>query len=339
MNGKERILAVLNKTIPDQAPTFEWFIDKRIGRELIGSEDPIEIVEQLDIDGINIRADYNQTKIGDDVYMDEWGSKRQLTGDMIAAHRSHPIADLSKHKNYTFPDPLSPKRFTSLKKAIDRFGNKRAVILNLRDGFSDMRDLLGYENALISMLLDPEAYMELLDRVVDYNLILAERAVKEFGIEIVATTDDIANAGGLLIEPETYFETLGKGFSKVMKAYKDLGLRIIKHCDGDCTPVIDFWIESGIDCLDPIDPGAGLKMETMKKQYGLKIALKGNIDCTGNLCTGTPRQIEEEVIDCFKNGGANGGLILSSSNTIHRGVKPENYKAMLEAIKKHGTYI
>ncbi len=337
MNGKERISAVLNGKMPDQIPTFEWFIDMSVGYSLTGSEDPVEIVEALDIDGINIRCDYEQKKIGKDLYLDEWGSERQLTGDMIAAHRSHPITDLNRHKDYTFPDPNSPGRFNTLQKAINRFGNKRAVILNLRDGFSDMRDLLGYENALLGMLMDPEAYKELLDRVVEYNLALAERAVNEFGIEIVATTDDIANAGGLLIDAESYFDILGEGFRKVIKGYKDLGLKVIKHCDGDCTPVIDFWIECGIDCLDPIDPGAGLDMAEMKEKYGDKIVLKGNVDCTGNLCNGTPEQVEAEVKGCLEKGAVNGGLILSSSNTIHRGVKPENYKAMLNALKKYGT--
>ena len=33
-----------------------------------------------------------------------------------------------------------------------------------------------------------------------------------------------------------------------------------------------------------------------------------------------------------------GGLILSSSNTIHRGVKPENFVAMVEAARKYGKY-
>ena len=195
MNGKERISAVLNRKQPDQVPTFEWFIDTSVGRILTGSEDPVEIVDALDIDGINIRPDYEQKKLGADLYIDEWGAQRQLTGDMIAAHRSHPIVDLSKHKDYTFPDSNAPARFKTLKKAIDRFGKERAVILNLRDGFSDMRDLLGYENALLGMLMNPKSYSELFDRVVDYNLALAKRAVDEFGIEIVATTDDVANAG------------------------------------------------------------------------------------------------------------------------------------------------
>ena len=144
--------------------------------------------------------------------------------------------------------------------------------------------------------------------------------------------------GGLLIEPETYFEMVGPGFSKVIKGYKDLGLKVIKHCDGDCTPLLDFWIDCGIDCLDPIDPGAGLEMLEMKNKYGEKIVLKGNVDCTGHLCSGSPEQVAEEVKACLEKGGKNGGLILSSSNTIHRGVKPENYKAMLDALRKYGTY-
>jgi len=59
------------------------------------------------------------------------------------------------------------------------------------------------------------------------------------------------------------------------------GLKVIKHCDGDCSAVIDFWIDAGIDCLDPIDPGANFKMADFNRRYGDRICLKGNISCTG----------------------------------------------------------
>ena len=48
--------------------------------------------------------------------------------------------------------------------------------------------------------------------------------------------------------------------------------------------------------------------------------------------------VAAEVEDCIAKGGAGGGLILSSSNTIHRGVKPENYKAMLDTLHDKGRY-
>ena len=41
---------------------------------------------------------------------------------------------------------------------------------------------------------------------------------------------------------------------------------------------------------------------------------------------------------CIARAAAGGGLIVSSSNTIHRGVKPENYRAMLDAVREYGRY-
>jgi uroporphyrinogen decarboxylase len=117
-----------------------------------------------------------------------------------------------------------------------------------------------------------------------------------------------------------------------------LGYLCIKHCDGNIDPLIDFWIDCGIDCLDPIDPGAGYTLGKMKAKYGKRICLKGNVDCTGALCHGTPEQVTSEVRQCLREGGPDGGLILSSSNTIHRGVAPANYRAMLDAARQYGEY-
>jgi uroporphyrinogen decarboxylase len=335
LTGKERLLKALRREQPDHVPTFEWFIDDGVGEALTGSRDPVDVVEALDIDGINIRADYAREDTGLDTYRDEWGTVRKLTGDCIAAVLEHPIEDIAAHRDYTFPDPAASHRFLTLERALQRFGDRRAVILNLRDGFSDMRDLLGYENALIQFMVEPELFRELLDRSVDYNLELARRVRDRYGVDIVATTDDVANDTGLLFRPEQYLETIGPSFQRVMRGYKDLGYRIIKHCDGDVTSVVDFWVECGIDCLDPIDPGAGMRLEAFRERHGDRICLKGNVDCKGALCDGREEDVENEVRDCLDKAGRV-GYILSSSNTIHRGVKPENYRAMLETLRRWG---
>lgn len=338
MTKKERIVRALQRKEPDRVPTFEWFIDQAVGKALTGSDDAIDIVEGLDLDGINIRADYSKEYIDDETFVDEWGTKRRLTGDCLPALLEGPIGHIGDHGDYEFPDPAAPHRFKTLERAIERFGEERAVVLNLRDGFSDVRDLLGYEEALASVLEEPELFSELLDRAVDYNLALARIASEKYGRDVVATTDDVAYAGGLLFPPDRYFDVIGPGFRKAIQGFKELGYYCIKHCDGDVSAPVDFWIECGIDCLDPIDPSAGLRMDEMKKKYGDRICLKGNIDCVGTLCSGSEEDVEAEVRDCILKGGKGGGLILSSSNTIHRGVKPENYAAMLKALKEYGRY-
>ncbi len=293
MTGKERILCALRRGVPDQVPTFEWFIDAVVGQALVGSADPLDIVERLDLDAINVRPDYQKQQLDAQTWVDEWQITRRLTGDVLPAVVASPIQDVVHHARYRFPDPTAPHRFVTLQKALARCGDTRAVVLNLRDGFSDMRDLLGYEGALMAMLLEPQAFSELLGRVVEYNLQLADWARRCFGVQIVATTDDVANATGLLMRPATYFDLIAPRFEQVIRCYKELGYLVIKHCDGKIDAVADFWIGCGVDCLDPLDPGAGYTMAQMKEKYGGRVCLKGNIDCTGALCHGTPDQAGE----------------------------------------------
>ena len=336
MNGQERILSALRRETSDAVPTFEWFIDATVGEALVGSGDILDIVAGLDLDGVNLRPNYQKRFLDDVTFVDEWGITRQLTEDTLPALVHSPIPDITQHRDYAFPDPNAPQRFKTVEAALQRFGDEKAIVLNLRDGFSDMRDLLGYEGSLMNLLLEPTAYCDLLQRAVDFNLQLAAVAKKRYGLKIVATSDDVANATGMLVRPETWFERIGPQFKRAIEGYKDLGYLCIKHCDGNIDAVSDFWVECGIDCLDPIDPCAGYTMAGMKAKYGDRICLKGNIDCTGALCDGTPADVIEEVQQCLSDGAPGGGLILSSSNTIHHGVKPENYRAMLDALRRFG---
>ena len=338
MTGYERILRALQRTVPDVVPIFEWFIDASVGEKLTGSQDPLDIVEQLDLDGINVRADYRKKQLDEKTLVDEWGIRRQLTGDCLPAVVESPIKDITRHVDYQFPDPDAKDRFATLENALARFGEKKAIILNLRDGFSDMRDLLGYEAALMALLLEPERFSELLGRCVEYNLGLAAVAKRRYGTDIVATTDDVANATGLIMRPATYFERIAPAFRQAISGYKELGYWCIKHCDGNVDAVLDFWLDCGIDCLDPIDPAGGYDMGTMKAKYKDRVCLKGNIDCTGALCNGSSEQVEQEVRQCIHDAAPGGGFILSSSNTIHRGVKPENFQTMLRAARQYGVY-
>jgi uroporphyrinogen decarboxylase len=333
MTGKDRILTALRRGTPDCVPTFEWFIDASVARALTGIADPLVAADALDLDGINVRPDYAQRRVDATTFVDEWGITRSETGDCLPCVTESPIPDIDRQTGHAFPDPEAPGRFKTLERILALVDGRRAVVLNLRDGFSDMRDLLGYEQALMQVALAPEKYAAMLDRVVDYNLALARVAVRRYGIGIIATTDDVANARNLLLSPASWFDVIGPAFRKVVKGYRDLGCFVIKHSDGNVRPLIDFWVDCGISCLDPVDPAAGLRLGDVKAKYGDRICLKGNIDCAGVLQYGTEEQVEAAVRDALREAGRS-GLILSSSNTIHRGVKPENYRAMLRALRR-----
>jgi uroporphyrinogen decarboxylase len=75
-----------------------------------------------------------------------------------------------------------------------------------------------------------------------------------------------------------------------------------------------------------------------KEKYGEKICLLGNVNAGPTLCFKTPEDVRQEVKECIRKAGVGGGYICSSSNSIHSGVKPENYVAMVKAIREYGVY-
>jgi uroporphyrinogen decarboxylase len=197
--------------------------------------------------------------------------------------------------------------------------------------------LMGMENLLMAIVTDPELVRALVGMSVDINLEMA-REVAARGAKIVYTGDDYAGNRGPLMSPKHFRDLFYPGLRRVMGGYKELGLYVIKHTDGKLWPIIDMVIDSGIDCLDPIDPQAGMDLADVKAKYGHRVALKGNVDCAQTMTFGTPEDVIAETKAALRKGAPGGGFILSSSNSIHSSVKPENYLAMLDTLAKYGGY-
>jgi uroporphyrinogen decarboxylase len=336
MNGRERILAVLNKQIPDRIPTCEWIINPKMMESLCGTRDDIEFVQQMDLDGVAIGLDSRDERLDDRHIKDEWGITR-VTYDEYPNPIGHPIQDMSDFNNFTPPDPLASYRFDRIKYALDVFGKEKCVIARVRDVFSQPRDLMGYENFLVCFYEDPDLANALMSMSADYSQKICEGLVR-LGIEVIVVGDDIANNKSLLLSPEMYRECVYPHFARLVKHAKSLGLKVIKHSDGDLRAVVEDLINSGIDCLDPIDERGNMFMDQLKKQYGHRIVFKGNIDCVETLVSKSPEAVRKETAQCILKGGIGGGLIISSSNSIHSGVNPVNYRTFLDTIKELGNY-
>ena len=336
MRGKERIQAIFDKKLPDRVPTFEWDIYKGIMRNISDTDDACEFVLRNDIDGIAIWQDRRISRINDRSFIDEFKVVRAYSDEYPSA-LDYPINNISDLRAYKMPDADDETIYTTLLHAIDRLGKEKAVIGRVRDVFSLPRDLLGFENCLMDFIIEPELVSMIMEMSVEYSLKVAKN-MKSMGITIIGCLDDIADAKGPFMGPELYRLQVLPYFKKFIKDCHALGLKVIKHSDGNLNPILDDLIDSGIDGLDPIDPMGMMDIKSIKQKYGNKIVLKGNIDCVWTLVSGTKEQVERDVIKCLEEGMPNGCFIISSSNSIHKSVNPENYAHMLYCIRKYGVY-
>ena len=80
-----------------------------------------------------------------------------------------------------------------------------------------------------------------------------------------------------------------------------------------------------------------MDLKKLKEEYGDSMSLFGGVNCE-TLISGTPEEVEQEVIYAIDNAGKGGGLAISCSNTLMVGQKYRNVRAMYEAARKHGQY-
>ena len=337
MTSTERVLAALRREEPDRIPHFEWIIDHHVRHAICPGSTTEDFTLRMGLDAILTGADYEKTPIGPGLVRHEWGMVMQDSGEEHGVAVEHPIATMDDLRAYTPPDPHAPGRYDSLERVVERYKGKLAIGVHLNDVFSIPRYLAGFETLMMAFAMEPEFIVRLVDISVDTNIELAREVAKR-GADFVFTGDDYASADGPFMSPAMFREYLYPGLKRVMAAFRELGLPVIKHSDGDIRPLLDMILDCDIDCLDPIDPMGGMDMGEMKHKYGDRIALKGNVNCAHTLALGTEQEVVEETIAVIRDAGEGGGLIVSSSNSIHSSVKPGNYLAMWNTIRAYGKY-
>ncbi|HJW90994.1 MAG TPA: uroporphyrinogen decarboxylase family protein [Anaerolineales bacterium] len=340
ISSAERVMLALRRQEPDRVPHFEWLVNPKVRQALApGCQTHNEFADRMGHDAILVGVHYEKKQVGEDRWLSEWGYTYEygLEEHGVEIEALSPIKSMEDFKAYTPPDLLARGRMDQVEWAVKNYKGKKAIGVHLNDVFSLPRYLMGMTNLLLNIALEPELVLALVEMSVEVNLKLAEQ-VAALGVDFVHTGDDYAGNIGPLMSPKHFRQIFYPSLRRVMGGFKELGLMVIKHTDGNLWPILDMIVDSGIDCLDPIDPQGGMSLAEVKRVYGDRIAMKGNVDCVQLLSFGAPAQVVEATKEALRMGAPGGGFILSSSNSIHSGVKPENYQAMMDTLRAFGSY-
>jgi len=337
MNGLERMMTAVRREQPDCVPLWELIVNRPVIEALYGQCTYFDFVEHEDLDGVTIFEDQQISTEAEGILVDEWGIRWKVDAAEIPYRVAGPIRSEADLESYRAPDPQAGHRFKTLEEAVARFKGKRAIVFLTHDAFEFSHYLFGMENLLVAYALNPELAHRLARIVVDYKRRVLEGAL-EVGADIALTGDDYADNHAPLMSPTHFREFVRPYLTEMVETAHEKGVPFIKHTDGHLWPIMDQLVDTGIDCLDPIEPAAGMDIGEVKEKYGHRIALAGNVDCSDLLSRGTPEQVVEAVKETLAKAAVGGGHILASSNSIHPAVRPENYAAMVQAGREFGRY-
>jgi len=194
----------------------------------------------------------------------------------------------------------------------------------------------GLEWTLKAAVHDPKRFEKLLNK-------FGEVSVRDFiawaqcDIKAFISHDDICMTEGPLFSPTWLRRHLFPWYRQIAEIARAHDLPMIFHSDGDIRPVIPDLIEMGFHALHPIEPKA-MDIVELKRTYGGRLCLCGNIDLCYTLPRGTPEEVRAEVRQRIKDCGPRGGYCLGSANSVPEYVPLQNYLAMLDAWWDFGRY-
>ena len=350
MRTYQGIKEILGIQAPDQY-IYDW---PELGTAKIDEETMVRLYS--DVRGVRDihpakTLERNRSREPHSPFIDSWGSgqKEIEPGEWFPG--IHPLSSantIEDLENYPgWPDMSDPTRIAHVKQIAQRLAqeNQFAILATpwllfpLERAFA----MQGMDHFLLNLAIYPDFARALLQKTAGLCKQLMGPFLEELGenVDMIKIGDDLGTQESLLMSPDMYRDILKPIHADYIRFIKDrTEAKVFFHTDGDVVPLIDDFIEMGVDILNPIQTSAGKMsdLKTLKKRFGKNIIFCGGIDTHRILPAGTPEEVRDEVKRVMHVLGEGGGYMVASVHTIMNDVPPENVLAMVDAVIEFGSY-
>ncbi len=204
--------------------------------------------------------------------------------------------------------------------------------------FCQVCELMGMEEAMVKMLVEPEVFEAAVERVFQYILDYCTRLLDACGeaLDIFYLGDDFATQRGLMIPPEAWRRLLKPRYAQLFALAKQRGKFVWFHSCGDITSVLPDLIDIGMDVWETVQLHTlPMSPAELKRDYGKQLTFFGAIS-TQRLPFATPEDIRTEVRQAIAVLGENGGYICGPDHHIKPDVPPVNAVTLFDTATGYG---
>jgi len=200
--------------------------------------------------------------------------------------------------------------------------------------YHNMADLFGMEEYFVKMYTQPEVVLAATDKVCEFYHEANEKFFAVAGNEMDGFFfgNDFGTQCSLICGPEQFDQFIMPWFRKFTEQGHRHGYQVILHSCGSVFDVIERLIESGVDCLHPLQAkAANMDAATLSAKFKGRIAFMGGIDAQDLMTNASPEEVRAEVHRVRKL--LEPCLIVSPSHEALLGnVPPQNVEAMAAAV-------
>jgi uroporphyrinogen decarboxylase len=227
-----------------------------------------------------------------------------------------------------------------IKEEIKKLGGngKKAIVLYAGGAFEIAWYMRSMERLFCDLLYNPQIAEAIFKKLAGFfkNRTMQAIEILKGKVDIIYSDGDIGTQNGMMISPAIWRKYIKPWSEELIKPFKKMGFKTMYHSCGSIIPVIDDFIEMGLDILDPVQTSAkDMNPEYLKEHFGERLSFHGGVDEQKLLPYSNDSEVEIEVSRLIDVLGKNGGYILSSSHAIQPDTPLENILAMYRAAKNY----
>lgn len=152
----------------------------------------------------------------------------------------------------------------------------------------------------------------------------------------------IGMSGHMISNPEPIFRELSLPTLKELTVIcKEADVPSQIHCCGPEYDLVKMSAEeSDLSSINPLEipPMGDCDLRELKKRFGKKIGLMGNLHTTDVMLRGKVEDVEKACKQAIDDAAENGGFILSTGDQCGRDTPDENIYKMIEVARTYGRY-
>ena len=352
MTPRERVLTALSYRAPDRVPLFYRDVEEveqRLLREL-QLADSEALLQYLGMDFRWVGPAY----IGPPLVNEATGRRRDIWGieyQFIHFNEhagylepvTHPLAgcdDPAALDDYPWPQ-LEWFDFSGLRAQISRYDD---YAIMTAPGYASpgvfqypLHGLLGMEQCLMDIYLNPDFIHALIDRVYGFLLPFVDRMLEAAGdrIDFFRVGDDFGTQKGLLVGPAQWREFVQPGLKALSEITRRHGGHFYLHSCGAIRELIPDIIDAGVEVLDPVQVRAtGMEPRGLAADFGGRICFCGGVDEQVLLRTGTPAEVKANVRELLDTMARDGGFFIGPTHNFQDDIPTENIVALYQAARE-----
>jgi uroporphyrinogen decarboxylase len=225
----------------------------------------------------------------------------------------------------------SPEGF---KRAMDMMGDQGLVGIGLAESCA-----LGNEQAIYDYYDHPELHEQWAsERVVGVE----SRFKKIMAMDVKPDFLCVGGSGTLIFQTLEIFRQLAlPAVKRAIELATESGFPTHVHSCGPETELVKIMAEeTDLTVIDPLEiaPMGDCDLAELKRLYGDKLILKGNLHTTDVMLRGSVDDVIAASKQAIDDAGKGGGFILSTGDQCGRDTPDENLHAMVETARTYGKY-